>query len=89
MTADRARGAVLITGASTGIGGACALHLDRIGFRVWAGVRRSSDGEALVGQASRRLTPIILDVTDSNSIAAAKRDNARSRARDRACASAG
>jgi hypothetical protein len=52
-------------------------------------VRRSSDGEALVGQASRRLTPIILDVTDSNSIAAAERDNARSRARDRACTSAG
>ncbi len=71
MTADRPRGAVLITGASTGIGAACALHLDRLGFRVWAGVRRPSDGEALVGQASRQLTPIILDVTDSNSIAAA------------------
>lgn len=71
MTADRARGAVLITGASTGIGAACALHLDRVGFRVWAGVRRSGDGEALLAQTSRRLTPIILDVTDSNSIAAA------------------
>ena len=74
MTADRSRGAVLITGASTGIGAACALHLDRVGFRVWAGVRRSSDGEALVGQASPRLTPVILDVTDSNSIAAALAD---------------
>lgn len=71
MTADRPRGAVLITGASTGIGAACALHLDRLGFRVWAGVRRPSDGEALVGQASRQLTPIILDVTDSSSIATA------------------
>jgi NAD(P)-dependent dehydrogenase (short-subunit alcohol dehydrogenase family) len=71
VTADRARGAVLITGASTGIGAACALHLDRLGFRVWAGLRRPSDGEALAGQASPRLTPVILDVTDSNSIAAA------------------
>jgi NAD(P)-dependent dehydrogenase (short-subunit alcohol dehydrogenase family) len=71
VTTDGSRGAVLITGASTGIGAACALHLDRLGFRVWAGVRRPSDGEALVGQASRRLTPIILDVTDPNSIAAA------------------
>jgi NADP-dependent 3-hydroxy acid dehydrogenase YdfG len=64
VTADRARGAVLITGASPRIGAACALHLDRVGFRVWPGVRRSSDGAALVGQASRRLTPVILDVTD-------------------------
>jgi NAD(P)-dependent dehydrogenase (short-subunit alcohol dehydrogenase family) len=71
VTADRARGAVLITGASPRIGAACALHLDRVGFRVWPGVRRSSDGAALVGQASRRLTPVILDVTDSNSIATA------------------
>ena len=74
MTAARSRGAVLITGASTGIGAACALHLDRLGFRVWAGVRRPSDGEALVGQASHRLTPIILDVTDSSSIATALAD---------------
>ena len=84
MTADRARGAVLITGASTGIGAACALHLDGVGFRAWARVRRTSDGEALVGQASRRLAPVILDVTHSSSIASAARDNARSRARDRA-----
>lgn len=74
MAADPPRGAVLISGASTGIGAACALYLDGLGFRVWAGVRRPSDGEALVVQASRRLTPIILDVTDPTSIATAFAD---------------
>ena len=63
--------AVLVTGASTGIGEACALHLDRIGFRVFAGVRRDGDGAALRQRASDRLTPVMLDVTDGASIAAA------------------
>jgi NAD(P)-dependent dehydrogenase (short-subunit alcohol dehydrogenase family) len=62
------RGGVVITGASTGIGNACALHLDRIGFRVFAGVRRDEDAERLRAQASERLTPIRIDVTDSESI---------------------
>jgi len=30
---------VVVTGASTGIGKACALDLDRRGFKVFAGVR--------------------------------------------------
>ena len=33
-------GAVVVTGASRGIGEACALHLDRLGFSVFARVRR-------------------------------------------------
>ena len=41
------RGAVVITGASTGIGRACALDLDGRGFRVFAGVRKDEDGERL------------------------------------------
>ena len=63
--------AVLITGASTGIGKATALHLDHLGFRVLAGVRRESDGQALADSASSKLRPLFLDVTDSDSIAAA------------------
>ncbi len=62
---------VVITGASTGIGEACALRLDRAGFRVFAGVRRSADGEVLRAKASDRLTPVHIDVTDAASIAAA------------------
>lgn len=62
---------VLITGASKGIGAACALQLDQLGFHVFAGVRRAVDGEALQKQASSRLQPILLDVTDQVNIAAA------------------
>jgi len=62
---------VLVTGASTGIGKACALRLDALGFQVFAGVRKPADGEALKTQASERLAYLILDVTDSQSIQAA------------------
>jgi NAD(P)-dependent dehydrogenase (short-subunit alcohol dehydrogenase family) len=65
------QGAVVITGASTGIGRACALSLDALGFRVFAGVRKSDDGESLRRVASDRLTPVFIDVTDKQSIAAA------------------
>jgi NAD(P)-dependent dehydrogenase (short-subunit alcohol dehydrogenase family) len=63
--------AVLITGTSSGIGRACALELDRLGFQVFAGVRQEGDGQALRRDASERLTPILLDVTDAGSLAAA------------------
>jgi NAD(P)-dependent dehydrogenase (short-subunit alcohol dehydrogenase family) len=56
--------AVVITGASTGIGAACALHLDRVGFAVFAGVRKPEDGVALQKAGSERLVPLELDVTD-------------------------
>ena len=60
--------AVLITGASTGIGAACAVHLDQLGFRVFAGVRREQDGEALKRLATDRLLPVMIDVTDGSTI---------------------
>ena len=62
---------VVITGASTGIGAACALHLDRLGWRIFAGVRRQADAEALRAQGSPRLTPLSLDVADTVSISTA------------------
>jgi NAD(P)-dependent dehydrogenase (short-subunit alcohol dehydrogenase family) len=66
-------GAVLITGASTGIGAACALHLDRLGHRVFAGVRKPEDGEALRSRGSASITPVTLDVTKPEQIADAAR----------------
>lgn len=65
------RGYVVVTGASTGIGEACALHLDRLGFHVFAGVRKDSDAAALKSKASDRLRTLFLDVTDQSSIDAA------------------
>ena len=62
---------VVITGSSTGIGAACALELDRRGFHVFAGVRSDDDGQRLRDQASERLTPIMIDVTDEAMIASA------------------
>jgi len=60
--------AILITGTSTGIGKACALYLDKMGYKVYAGVRKQIDAERLLKDASGRLTPLILDVTDTESI---------------------
>jgi len=62
---------VVITGSSSGIGRASALLLARHGFQVFAGVRRPADGDALRRDGGEGVVPIILDVTKSDSIAAA------------------
>jgi NAD(P)-dependent dehydrogenase (short-subunit alcohol dehydrogenase family) len=62
---------VLITGASTGIGAATALHLSAQGWRVFAGVRKAADGAALQVAAKGDLRPLVLDVTRPAEIAAA------------------
>lgn len=66
-TAGAQRG-VLVTGASSGIGEACSLFLDSMGFHVFAGIRKEADAEALRRRASSRLLPVRLDVTESESI---------------------
>lgn len=59
---------ILVTGASTGIGRACALDLDIKGHTVYAGVRTDTDAEKLASDASDRLVPLILDVTKQEHI---------------------
>jgi NAD(P)-dependent dehydrogenase (short-subunit alcohol dehydrogenase family) len=54
----------LVTGASTGIGRACAIHLAQHGFEVLAGVRHADD-------APSGLEPVRLDVTSADDIATA------------------
>jgi len=69
MTSQPARpGAVVVTGASTGIGRATALLLDAQGYRVFAGIRNDRDAEGLQAEASPALTPLILDVTQEESV---------------------
>jgi NAD(P)-dependent dehydrogenase (short-subunit alcohol dehydrogenase family) len=66
------RGHVVVTGTSTGIGEATALHLAEQGFHVFAGVRRADDGAALQARTSVPLTPVIVDVTKEQTISAAR-----------------
>ncbi len=68
------KGAVVITGASTGIGEACALHLDKLGYRVFAGIRKAADGESLRRRASERLVPVRLDISDETEVGQAARN---------------
>jgi NAD(P)-dependent dehydrogenase (short-subunit alcohol dehydrogenase family) len=67
-TTLKAMKSVLITGASTGIGEACALRLDRLGHRVYAGVRSEERGLGLRQRGSDRIMPVLLDVTDQAQI---------------------
>ncbi|MGH7182848.1 MAG: SDR family oxidoreductase, partial [Nitrospiraceae bacterium] len=61
--------AVVVTGASTGIGAACALDCAARGMTAFAGVRDPRAGEALAAKGGPSLIPITLDVTDEPSIA--------------------
>jgi NAD(P)-dependent dehydrogenase (short-subunit alcohol dehydrogenase family) len=68
---EQAEKAVVITGASSGIGRASALHLAQQGFRVFAGVRKQKDGDALRLESGGRVVPVEIDVTDRAMIASA------------------
>lgn len=67
-------GSIVVTGASTGIGAACAVELARRGYRVFAGVRKDEDAARLRDRAAEHAAavhPLLLDVTDAAAVAAA------------------
>src|SRR5947209_10628447 len=61
---------VLVTGAARGIGRATALRLAAAGWEALAGVRQLPDGEALAGAHAGHITPVTLDITDPDQLAA-------------------
>lgn len=63
-------GAVVVTGASSGIGEHAASALVAKGFTVFAGVRKQKDADRLAN-AYPGIRPLILDVSDADQIAAA------------------
>jgi NAD(P)-dependent dehydrogenase (short-subunit alcohol dehydrogenase family) len=63
--------AVLLTGASRGIGRATTLRLARAGWTVYATVRSAADGEELAAEAGgAAVHPLQLEVTSDEQIAA-------------------
>jgi len=64
---------VIISGSSTGIGKTTALYLSEKGYHVFAGVRKTEDGEKLKSQAKfpERVIPVILDVTNKEHLSQA------------------
>lgn len=65
---------VVVTGATTGIGWACAkLLLDR-GFRVFGSVRKPADADRLGREFGVNFSPLLFDVTDEAAVRAAARE---------------
>lgn len=71
LTAPALPRSLLVTGASTGIGEACARHMAARGWTVFAGVRSLKDAGALKDGAMGDLRPLILDVTKPEQVEAA------------------
>lgn len=69
---DKTSKSVLVTGASSGIGNAIALHLANIGYTVIASVRKESDAEKLNSLHLKNLVPVCpLDLTSQDDIRSA------------------
>jgi NAD(P)-dependent dehydrogenase (short-subunit alcohol dehydrogenase family) len=61
---------VLVTGAARGIGAATVRRLAGAGWNVLAGVRRPEDAEPLLAEHPGLVTPVTLDITDPDQLAA-------------------
>ncbi len=62
---------VVITGASSGIGRSCVVRMSRDGWRVFATVRKAADRDHYFSEALPGIFPLMMDVENPSSIAAA------------------
>jgi NAD(P)-dependent dehydrogenase (short-subunit alcohol dehydrogenase family) len=65
------RSHVVVTGTSSGIGRATALHLAAAGYHVYAGVRQPTDAPSPPADSPGEITPLHLDLTDPAQVSAA------------------
>jgi len=71
QTAEQSRKAVFITGASTGIGRACAAELASLGYHVFAGVHDENNRLAMQELVGPNLQTVVIDLARADSIARA------------------
>ena len=62
---------VVVTGSSTGIGRAAVAELVAEGFHVWATVRKQADADSLTADHGEKVTPLLVDLLDHDSVRAA------------------
>jgi NAD(P)-dependent dehydrogenase (short-subunit alcohol dehydrogenase family) len=70
MTKGSLDRAVVVTGASTGIGRAAVAKAVREGAHVFASVRKQADAESLLGEFGEAVTPLLFDVADEAAVRA-------------------
>ena len=63
---------ILITGVSTGIGKSCAKILSSNNYKVFGTIRTEEDAEILKKELGANFYPIMMDVTNEESIDTAK-----------------
>lgn len=78
MSVSPAPKTIVITGCSTGFGRATALHMARLGWRVFATVRKEADQESLRAEAVQSncqelLLPVLCDITDETQVASLRK----------------
>jgi NAD(P)-dependent dehydrogenase (short-subunit alcohol dehydrogenase family) len=62
---------VVITGASSGIGKSCVARMSRLGWQVFATVRKQSDSDQIAREFGANVHPVLMDLENEASIAAA------------------